>query len=713
MKVSLFLSAFFVFLFNNLALHGQLDSLSLMGIGNGYGDSIKVRWVPPTYDAWQHGMEAGYSLSRMVVSRDGVPLSMQDRLRTSVLLATGLKPLPKEDWLPLAEQSDMALLAAGTAYDGGFEMSPESLEKRTFNSLKEYTYTKDFKFAINLFAADHSFSAACGLGLGFLDTTTRSNEGYLYTVTFSAPMRGAYVQPAMILLEGNKPRRLGTPGPVTTFFMDQLVSLSWDDERINQQYVSYLVEKSSDGENFSIVNTAPVVNYVQGENDNTVIYFDSLADNSNEYFYRIKGLTPFGDVGPPSEVVSGKGVPAPVPVIPQIVETYEFPKGIMQVRWTMEESMNNRVRGFNLYRSTNQFGEYQKINDNLLPSDYRVWADTSPPAVAYYVVEVIDENGRSISNFPYMSQLQDNTPPLPPRGLSCGWLDTTGNTVVVEWNPNEESDLKGYRVFFANDSADYFVQWTNYTQPDTFFVHKVDMNPLQTELYVKVLAVDRRENFSYFSEPCRISRPDKNPPTRAVFKSVRVLEKGIFLKWGNSSSSDLIVNELQRMSDSSEWIVIHNDSTFGSIGSFMDTTIGYPGTYQYRIRSVDARGWEVFSEIMERKAKNPGVTNPVNSLTAEGKEGPYIELNWGKERMDQVYFISIFRAEGDQPLRLYDKLYAEFLEGNGSTGDESRATHARYVDHSVDNGKTYRYKIQVRWKNSRISALSQEVRVSL
>src|SRR5690606_40268378 len=45
---------------------------------------------------------------------------------------------------------------------------------------------------------------------------------------------------------------------------------------------------------------------------------DSLPDNVSALYYRVKGITPFGEEGPPSDVVSGSGA-VTVETVPYIL----------------------------------------------------------------------------------------------------------------------------------------------------------------------------------------------------------------------------------------------------------------------------------------------------------------------------------------------------------------------------------------------------------
>ena len=83
--------------------------------------------------------------------------------------------------------------------------------------------------------------------------------------------------------------------------------------------------------------------------------------------------------------------------------------------------MEAQMQGFNIYRSAEIDGVYEKINASILSVTDRVYTDVNPLAANYYVVHAADVNGHEYRSFPYLGQAKDITPPVHPviTGGSC------------------------------------------------------------------------------------------------------------------------------------------------------------------------------------------------------------------------------------------------------------------------------------------------------
>src|SRR5690606_14306047 len=92
---------------------------------------------------------------------------------------------------------------------------------------------------------------------------------------------------------------------------DKSVMLKWDFESYAEHYTSFMIERSEDdGKTFKPVSDKPITSLNEKAEESPVgsmFYIDTLADNNTEYQYRIAGVSLFGETGPYSKIVKGRG----------------------------------------------------------------------------------------------------------------------------------------------------------------------------------------------------------------------------------------------------------------------------------------------------------------------------------------------------------------------------------------------------------------------
>ena len=111
---------------------------------------------------------------------------------------------------------------------------------------------------------------------------------------------------------------------------------------------------------------------------------------------------------------------------------------------------------------------------------------------------------------------------------------------------NTENDIKGYRVYSANDPKFEFKLVTNNVIADTFFIEKINLNTLTEKIFYKVRAVDLRENHSSLSDVIEVIRPDIIPPVRPIIKDIVDVNNLPQIVWLNSTSSDVVSHIIYR-----------------------------------------------------------------------------------------------------------------------------------------------------------------------
>jgi len=112
--------------------------------------------------------------------------------------------------------------------------------------------------------------------------------------------------------------------------------------------------------------------------------------------------------------------------------------------------------GYNVYRSLNGT-TFSKINSSpiLYPNNSYLDSSLTNNQTYYYYATSVDSEGfeSSISNIVSATPLNPD-PPSVPTGLSVTDLGT-GGSLRVSWNPNGESDLSSYKLYWGTQSSIY------------------------------------------------------------------------------------------------------------------------------------------------------------------------------------------------------------------------------------------------------------------
>ena len=148
---------------------------------------------------------------------------------------------------------------------------------------------------------------------------------------------------------------------ISTVFGNKTVVISWDYTKLIDYYNSYFIEKSIDkGNTFNRVSKLPITNMNEkdGKPNGRINYIDSLKDNTTSYIYRVRGINPFGEVGPPSVMSRGKGKSL-LPFVPNISKSVIDNKGVLQLTWEFDEKGNDLIIGFIVNKASKADGKYE------------------------------------------------------------------------------------------------------------------------------------------------------------------------------------------------------------------------------------------------------------------------------------------------------------------------------------------------------------------
>ena len=688
-----------------------LDTIRLEARAEGFGDSIVVRWAPIKHNNWKLGNEVGYSLMRITVQRDTVPLTAAERKASRKVIYSNVKPWPLEQWRSLAMKDDWAFLAAGMLYDETLTIRPPN-PGLDFRWMYEKQQADNSKYGYTLFAADQSVQTAVAAGLGYIDYDVKENEAYVYKVAYAKEFEKIWVEGGIAFVIKNKPPNLPKPLYFQGLPGDKIIQLRWNHKQVKETFTSYDLERSEDGgKTYTRRNSSPIVSLATTSKEEYIGYSDSIETNEFTYTYRVIGKTLFGQYSPPSDTVQVRGLPELEIPNPQIYGVVEYPKGQLQVKWALSGEFNSKIQGFELFRSTNIHEGYEKMHEGLLPPSQRYFQDEEPPVSGYYILKAIDVYDRSVGSFPVLGQLEDLEPPIAPIGL-IGELDPENGLVTLQWNSNSELDLKGYRVFMSNRPTGHFAQVTDYHLEDTAFIHSVTMNTISERIYYHVIALDNRDNFSFPSETIYVERPDKHAPNSPVFTSLNNTEEGLQIDWANSSSIDVVRHELQRKRvNEEEWEVLLLDTSDVKVNSFLDTTAIVKVDYHFRIMAVDDVDLVTYSKILTATPFDEKTKSSVSDFNVKRlDDNAQILLTWTYPKNQEIKKVFIFRAKEGAPVTTYRILKLNDFD----LSDINQANHYQYTykDPNTTKDKSYTYQVLIQHSDGESSPISETQTIS-
>lgn len=560
------------------------DGSSVFLLVRALPDSIMLRWAPNNYRLWMIGNKYGYKVTRTCLIRDGVVVGNPV---SELLTPMPLRPMPLLEWETISENDDYAGVAAEAIYGDGFEVDLGSVG--IIDIINKAT-EQESRYGFALLAADLSREVALASGLMYIDKEAVKGEKYIYKVFPAQVPEDLKVDTAYFFTGVDEYQPLPPPINFKAEAGDKTITLTWDAVSQEGAFTAFWVERSGDGgETFDRLDSSPVINTTpEGYDESRFHYYmDTIADNSKVYHYRVRGITPFGEVSPPSAIVKTKGKNE-ISSVPRLTLAESSDGNTLSLEWDLELLQGEVVEGLRLYRSHKFESEYELVADSI-PVIQRRFVDTKPLPTGYYRMQAFNTDGVGPFGTPKMVQMVDSIPPAAPVGLSAK-ADTSG-VVVLSWMPNEELDLFGYRVFRANSRHEEFSQITAEGVYTNSFTDTISLKTLSKKIYYKILAVDQRQNWSEFSVILEVDRPDIVPPAPPRIGSVNRVIEGIEVNWILSPSPDVEQQLLYRNSENNQqWMLVkrfNNQSI-----QYTDTAVMPNMLYRYLLVVVDGAGNE-------------------------------------------------------------------------------------------------------------------------
>jgi len=653
---------------------------------DGKKDRISLRWAVDEPVAWQKANKIGFSLKRFTLSRDGKVLANAEEKDLGIF-----KSASENEWKKIVEKNDNAAIVAQSLFGESFEVEMGEKQEK-LEGIVNKSQEAEQRFAYALMAADLDFEVAKLAGWGYTDTTVKPNERYLYTVSIN-PLGGALlVQKGDALAAVSTNNELPKPLDFIGIFKDKTVTLSWEYLQLRDTYTAYYVEKSQDGKSFKSLGDLPVMN--MNDNDGRQVqgmtFVDSLAQNSSNFSYRIRGKTIFGETGPYSDVVSGAGKKS-LEATPRITDLFIDEKENIRLDWEFPKEAEKEITTFELLHSETDLQKSYKVVKNKIPVTDRSIVTKSLAPSNYYKIQAIGKSGDKRESFSILAQPNDNTPPETPVKFE-GTIDSLG-VAHLKWKANTEKDLEGYHIFRGIQKGDEMVRITPQAITDSHFEDQVVLENLNSKVYYYVTATDRRKNQSNPSIILELEKPDKVKPQTPVFTEYKLEDDGkITINWMRSHSDDVEVHQLFRQEKDGagkSWKMIYETKDLKPDYTYTDKEVEADKSYSYYLLAIDKSKLksDKSQEMTLRSNKIEALSILTNLSGSADRDKKRIDLNW-KISGNDVGEIIIYRQKGTEKPTMWGTLNGaqNFLE-----------------DRSVQVGNSYTYLLKPMLRSNQLA----------
>jgi hypothetical protein len=656
---------------------------SIIVLSKPQSDGVWLRWAPINVAVWQTGNLNGYTIERFTLRADG---EMEPDSKV-ILTPLPLKPLPQDVMEKRAETVAEIGVLSELIYGPEFNTSAAPGNRSAILSKNREL---ENRFGLSLLMCDLSTEVAEAAGLFWKDKTAQQGKRYIYRVKEATPKVNFPVEPAVTVVMVTEPKPLPLIKDLKAQFSDRKVTLSWSTLLHKGVYSAYYVERSSDGKNFTKLSDIPYVSMSEKQDTEEVYYVDSLAVNGVPVYYRIKGVSPFAETGPYSNVVSGAGREDLTGLL-IIREGKVIGPNSVRIAWEFPPALENQIAGFLISSAGRPEGPFGEQTKKPFARNVREAVESTPHYNTYYILRAMDSKGEEVArSFPYLVQIADDTPPLIPA-TPTGAMEKNG-VVRLSWAANKDKDLLGYRVFRRNALHEEWVEVSLQILGKSAFIDTVNIHVLNKKIYYSIIAVDKNYNTSNYSSPVLLYRPDDIAPTAPVFVKTDVFKDSIVLAWQNSVSEDVAYHELGRVEkDERLERIIQTWKPSVSVEKFKDESLVQGKTYAYRLTVYDSAGnkngtlsKEIFFES--------GIRQAVSVKAEPDKEKKSISLLW--KNKEPVAKCIVYRRLNDGALKLY-----AVIEGNIEL----------YIDKNLKINNSYAYRIQLILPSGVRSELSPEV----
>jgi uncharacterized protein len=662
----------------------EKQPVKLSLIARYYGDSAVLRWGFDAPFAWTETDKAGFIIERVELDDKNVPVDKAYRQVATV------KSWSLEDFKNRMPRTDtLGMVAAQALHGKNFNLNGNQVAA---DNLKTQAEMSENRFRVAQLSADLSPRAAEGLGWRWVDRNVKANRKYIYRIYSPIPPNFFNIDTTGYILPTEKVFPIIPPQYFTVENGDKIGTLTWQHD---QEFIAYWIEKSTDGINFSLAVNKPYVNFTDKQSFE-MSFKDSLKTNYKPVFYRLSGITPFGEKSAWSkpQTMSGRDLTPPYAAVMTKGEIDRDTRKVT-LEWANEPSSDD-LKGFYVDYSKKADGVYNRLTTNLLSKSTRqyqtVWDKKTHNG--FYKIIAVDTAGNEADSYFRYVFLPDLDPPSKPLGLK-GKIDTNG-VLRLTWTKPIEDDVQGYTIQFANALNHVFTPIGGDLIVDTVFTQTITLRTLTEKIYYRIAAVDMNQNISPFSEILQLKKPDRVKPIAPNFKDYNATDSTIFLSWHPSTSSDAVKQRLYRRlmrgTENAKMIAEMDNS----VNRFTDIPPSYD-LYTYTLETEDDDGLRsIDGDTLNLKLVENLKLKASPNLTAKFDEKTKtINLAWRFNGNGKIRF-AIYKATANEPLQ-----QIKMLDGQSLTFEDSK----------IKTGIVYQYAVKALDNENRESNLSETVKI--
>ncbi len=689
----------------------RIESFPAMVTARAYGDSIVLRWAFQEFAPWRLALNYGYCIARMTHDEEGTIDTLEHRFMPLTLEQMQQRYLPTDSMAGMAAQ---VMWKNGSTLEDIMKNAKSTGMGNGMSAIMDLYDEQQTRYAYALLIAEFRGDLAQAMGMRYTDRRVEPGKLYTYFVSPLIPADELRVSSGTITLD-NTPYVYPPFEPEITDSTSsgKDIILYWP---LNAGgYTAYDIERRRPGEEWTQLNKRPFITYTTEDRPANQNQFTDKVQELGTYEYRLRGYDSFGEKGPWSPVHTtrlGDIIPPLPPTITFMhVDRSDSVDVFVDVHF-IKDSLEADLAGYKIYYYNEVASDnWIPLHDDLIPptdSVKRLQINDLPSGMI--IIASVDVEGNVASSMPKPIVLEDVVPPAPPTGLH--YIMQPNGVVQLRWAPNLERDLRGYQLYFANDTTHAWQQVNKTGVLRDTITHDttIIMGLNQRYIYYRLKAVDYAGNASEFSDILQVQRLSYDKPIACVVDSVWQNDSTVFIDWRTQAEHNVIAYRLYRRQkdENSPWVIVQVVDARQVPGNIVHTMDQPPydrkNRYFYAIEAVSTA--HIVSDLsypVGIRHTGPDLIDFPPTLTAAYDEkARQMTLGWdipAETPEGSWCYIEIDRGNGQfEPLATFET-------------NDKQARIGRLK--GVEPGMSVNVRAQLRWFDDRFSPWSNVVNVSV
>ncbi len=434
---------------------------------------------------------------------------------------------------------------------------------------------------------------------------------------------------------------------------------------------------------YAKINTSPVV-FVQQQNENgeysfpEVFFEDDAVTPGNTYTYQVVAVDYFGREGSGSAPEQITVVDPTKPAAPEEVSVVAESRQEVVVSW---KHSGENIKNYLVEKARNPNGPWQETivakenstHKSILDS-YEVW---------YFRVAAVSLlNILSYSDI-VLFNIADKSPPAKVEGVV---VEPLPGQINLRWQPNTETDLLGYNVYFSINKGANWEKMNSEPLPANQYSYTFS-GKTANELMFKVLAQDESGNLSPDAEIVSTKLPDSTPPVAPTIAEVKQEEENVIVRWNSANEPDLAGFFLFRSEEGKPAEQLNINRIPGTAQRYTDRRAKPATRYTYSLVAVDEGG-----NASDTSAIYPFFTKQGQAASLTFKELK-VEANRRKSQAALQWSLAAENLRGVI-------VYRQAKDGKMLPISDLLTTQ-EFIDKSVEAGSEYTYQVRAYPKKGR------------